>query len=411
MAARLAVPGASILRQQRHGGGDPTYRVDDGGAVWRGIRTPEGPATAGRRAAARRRRGARRGLGRGRRRGRSSRCPRCSVPTTTGPASSRGTRCSPRPGGATRTGGSGRTGLVMESLVPAIIEQKVTGKEAFAGLPARWCTGTASARPARATSARLWVQPSAGAAAADPVVGVAADAHRPGPVPRRSSRVRPGGRRARAHDRRCRTRRPTGGCARCPASGCGPAPRCGSGRSATPTRCRFGDYHVAKDVGWALTGTPFDDAELAEFLEPWRPHRGRVADAGRARWTRGRRAAARGWRRARTCRPLPDPGRFLTFGYERWALPPDTKDHRRNSGLVGDQGAWEGVLMDVRRVVPVLSGVAAAVGLLAATTPHSTAAHRAVGQVGGPRRTRRDDGLLVQLQLRAAAAAAAAPTR
>ena len=38
----------------------------------------------------------------------------------------------------------------------------------------------------------------------------------------------------------------------------------------------FGDYHVAKDIGWALTGTAFDDDELREFLEPYRPHRGRV---------------------------------------------------------------------------------------------------------------------------------------
>ena len=38
----------------------------------------------------------------------------------------------------------------------------------------------------------------------------------------------------------------------------------------------FGDYHVAKDVGWAVAGRDFDDADLAEFLEPWRPHRGRV---------------------------------------------------------------------------------------------------------------------------------------
>ena len=43
-----------------------------------------------------------------------------------------------------------------------------------------------------------------------------------------------------------------------------------------PDAVSFGDYHVAKDVGWALTGTPFDDAELEEFLEPWRPQRGRV---------------------------------------------------------------------------------------------------------------------------------------
>jgi hypothetical protein len=38
----------------------------------------------------------------------------------------------------------------------------------------------------------------------------------------------------------------------------------------------FGDYHVAKDVGWALTGTPVDDAGLAVLLEPYRPHRLRV---------------------------------------------------------------------------------------------------------------------------------------
>ena len=38
----------------------------------------------------------------------------------------------------------------------------------------------------------------------------------------------------------------------------------------------FGDYHVAQDVGWAVTGTPYDDAELRVFLEPWRPQRNRV---------------------------------------------------------------------------------------------------------------------------------------
>jgi 3-methyladenine DNA glycosylase/8-oxoguanine DNA glycosylase len=38
----------------------------------------------------------------------------------------------------------------------------------------------------------------------------------------------------------------------------------------------FGDYHVAKDIGWALTGAAVDDAALATLLEPWRPHRLRV---------------------------------------------------------------------------------------------------------------------------------------
>jgi 3-methyladenine DNA glycosylase/8-oxoguanine DNA glycosylase len=38
----------------------------------------------------------------------------------------------------------------------------------------------------------------------------------------------------------------------------------------------FGDYHVAKNIGWALTGSPVDDDGLAELLEPYRPHRHRV---------------------------------------------------------------------------------------------------------------------------------------
>ena len=43
-----------------------------------------------------------------------------------------------------------------------------------------------------------------------------------------------------------------------------------------PDAVSFGDYHVAKDIGWALLGRRIDDAELAELLEEWRPHRGRV---------------------------------------------------------------------------------------------------------------------------------------
>ena len=38
----------------------------------------------------------------------------------------------------------------------------------------------------------------------------------------------------------------------------------------------FGDYHVAKNIGWALTGTPVDDDGLAALLEPYAGHRYRV---------------------------------------------------------------------------------------------------------------------------------------
>ena len=38
----------------------------------------------------------------------------------------------------------------------------------------------------------------------------------------------------------------------------------------------FFDYHVAKNIGWALTGTEVDDDGLAELLEPYAGHRYRV---------------------------------------------------------------------------------------------------------------------------------------
>jgi 3-methyladenine DNA glycosylase/8-oxoguanine DNA glycosylase len=38
----------------------------------------------------------------------------------------------------------------------------------------------------------------------------------------------------------------------------------------------IGDFHVAKRVGWALTGERVDDDGMLELLEPWRGHRQRV---------------------------------------------------------------------------------------------------------------------------------------
>lgn len=38
----------------------------------------------------------------------------------------------------------------------------------------------------------------------------------------------------------------------------------------------FGDYHLAKQMGWALLGHDIDDHELARLLEPYRPQRGRA---------------------------------------------------------------------------------------------------------------------------------------
>ena len=114
-----------------------------------------------------------------------------------------------RPGAATARWRIGRTGLVMEALVPAIIEQKVTGQEAFAGF--RMLVHRFGERaPGPGAEHRLWVQPSRRHDAAGPVVGVAADARRPGPLAHARDRG-PRRRLARAHASGCPATRSSAG--------------------------------------------------------------------------------------------------------------------------------------------------------------------------------------------------------
>ena len=178
-----------------------------------------------------------RGLGSGRGLGARRRCPTCSAPTTTRPASSRGTRCWSRPGAATATGRVGRSGLVMEALVPAILEQKVTGQEAFAGFRMlvhrygerapgpgpRRCGCGCSPTPSRlrAVPSWEWLRMHVDPARSRTLVTAARVADVAGAHRRAAAR---------------RGRPPAAQPAR--ASACGPAPRCASARTATPTRCR-----------------------------------------------------------------------------------------------------------------------------------------------------------------------------
>jgi 3-methyladenine DNA glycosylase/8-oxoguanine DNA glycosylase len=59
----------------------------------------------------------------------------------------------------------------------------------------------------------------------------------------------------------------------------------------------FGDYHVAANIGYVLTGAPVDDDELATLLEPYAGHRHRVQRlvelAGLSRPRHGPRMAPR----------------------------------------------------------------------------------------------------------------------
>jgi 3-methyladenine DNA glycosylase/8-oxoguanine DNA glycosylase len=43
-----------------------------------------------------------------------------------------------------------------------------------------------------------------------------------------------------------------------------------------PDAVSVGDYHLSKDVGWALIGKPVDDDGMLDLLERWRGHRQRI---------------------------------------------------------------------------------------------------------------------------------------
>ncbi|MCW2813698.1 MAG: hypothetical protein JWN84_1153 [Nocardioides sp.] len=293
----------SVLRLHRRGGGDPTFRTDDAGRIWRGIRTPEGPATLVL----------------------DSRPAHGEVHAQAwGPGAAWVLEALPAMLGALDSWDGfeprhpvlvearkrhpharlGRTGLLMEALLPAILEQKVTGQEAFAGF--RMLVHRFGERaPGPGVEMRLWVQPDAATLRTVPSwewLKMHVDPARSRAVVT-VARVADSLERAIAEgpeetERRLRTLPGIGRWT------------CAEVRQRTfgdPDAVSFGDYHVAKDVGWALTGTPFTDDEMEEFLEPWRPQRGRVPAligmAGLRRPRHGARMAPRTHLPASVTRP------------------------------------------------------------------------------------------------------------
>ncbi len=188
----------------------------------------------------------------------------------------------------------GRTGLVVESLVPTIIEQKVTGQEAFAGfrgLVRRYGVPA----PGPGGELGLHVQPDAATIRQIPSwawLRLHID-------PARSRTLVTAATRAAAIERAGQLSGAEAGrrLQSLPGVGVWSAAEVRQRALGDPDAVSYGDYHVAADVGWALTGRPFDDAELADFLEPWRPHRGRVplllGEAGAHRPRRGPRLPPR----------------------------------------------------------------------------------------------------------------------
>lgn len=168
-----------------------------------------------------------------------------------------------------------RTGRVLEALIPAIIEQKVLGADAFAAWR-RLHVRFGEPAPGPAPDGML-VSPDAERWAAIP----SWEWHLAGVDPSRARAAQAGARVAPQlerlaeqhpddHDVVYRGLRSIHGV------GVWTAAEVGSRALGDADAVPFGDYHVAKDVGTALVGRRVDDAELAEILMPWRGHRFRV---------------------------------------------------------------------------------------------------------------------------------------
>lgn len=279
-----------LLLTHRRGPGDPTYRLeDDGASHWRGLRTPQGPAALVLRRAGDEVHAQAWGPG--------AAWALESVPALLGEYDDPRSFTTEHPivAAAARKAGEvriGRTGLVMEALVPAVIEQKVTGQEAFAGfrtLVHRFGERAPGPHP------RLWVQPTAEAIRMVP----SWEWLRMHIDPARSKALVTAARVAESLERTVGLpgdeveRRLTS----LPGIGVWTAAEVRQRAHGDPDAVSFGDYHVAKLVGWAVEGRDWDDARMAEFLEEFRPQRGRVVaillSAGERRPRRGPRMAPR----------------------------------------------------------------------------------------------------------------------
>ena len=271
------------LAIHRRGPGDPALRFSSDGSAWRASRTPEGPATL-------------RLMGDGDTSG--------SIRVQAwGPGASWAIDQAPELLGADDDPGDfaarvaaagqpllatllaryhavriGRTRRVMEALVPAIIEQKVTGTEsraAFVALVRRH--GEPAPGPWEATGrpALLRVPPSA-----DTLAGLPGYAYHPlGLERRRADAIRAAAARA-TRVEECADMPRADAYARLralPLVGRWTAAEVGVRALGDPDAVSVGDFHVAHAVCWALAGEERGtDERMLELLAPFASHRARV---------------------------------------------------------------------------------------------------------------------------------------
>jgi 3-methyladenine DNA glycosylase/8-oxoguanine DNA glycosylase len=261
-----------VVMFQRRGGGDPTI-LQDGPVIWRASRTPEGTATVALRQDAS-------GAVRAAAWGNGANWALAQVPDLCGASDDPDAfdhhghpllRDTHRRSIGLRLG---RTDLVFDALAGAIIEQKVTGMQAFAAWRrlVRW-HGEPAPGP---TPVRLHAPPTIEGWRNVPSWSW----HRAGLEPPQARTIVGAARvgrslvaaaeRARAGPDRDRVLTSLRGV------GLWTAAETRIRAFGDPDAVSVGDYHLAHEVGYALTGHRVDDDGMLELLEPWAGQRQRA---------------------------------------------------------------------------------------------------------------------------------------
>lgn len=256
-----------VLSPQRHGGADPTWRVGNDGAVWRTCRTPDGAGTL--------RVSVRAGTVVGQAWGSGAEWMLETLPDLLGASDDiSGFRVKhdvlkdvARKHAGLRIG---RTGRVMEALVPAVLEQKVVLTEATRAW--RWLLmryGQPAPGPA----------PEGMRVVPEPVVWRQIPSwhwHKAGAEAVRARTIATAAWHVDKLEAAATTQELDRLLRALPGIGVWTSAEVRQRAFGDPDAVSVGDYHLAKNVTYALTGAKADDAEMMRLLEPYEGHRHRA---------------------------------------------------------------------------------------------------------------------------------------
>lgn len=266
---KVPTDAAGAIRYQQRGAHDPSQTTVDG-VIWRATRTPEGIATVAIRPGLRTVRAAAWGPG--------AAWTLDQLPRLCGAGDDpEGFDASRHPLIAATHHRRpdlriGATDLVFDALASSVFEQKVTGLQAFGAW--RWILTHHGELAPGPTPRPMYAPP------ADWRMIPSWSWHRAGLEPPQSRTIVDAARR-RTSIERAAVAATTGDerdrvFTSLPGVGVWTSAETRIRAFGDPDAVSFGDYHVAHQVGYALTGSRVDDDGMRELLEPWKGHRQRV---------------------------------------------------------------------------------------------------------------------------------------